>query len=188
MTFAQLHADAVAVVGAYDSHDPLQQALRARYLDFLAEHPDALSRACASGHLTASTLVIDPSHGRVLLTHHAKAGRWLQFGGHCEDSDVTLHGAALREAVEESGLPPGELELLPDPIDLDEHALGESFTCAPSHLDVRFVALARADSPPLAGAESHDVRWLDVDDPAITDSSLVRLIARATQLLTPHQH
>ena len=46
------------------------------------------------------------SHDRahVLLNLHRKSQRWFHFGGHLEDGDDTLAGAALREATEESGL------------------------------------------------------------------------------------
>ncbi len=39
-----------------------------------------------------------------LLTLHPRFGRWLQLGGHCEDTDADIAAAALREATEESGI------------------------------------------------------------------------------------
>ena len=68
---------------------------------------------------TASTLVVSADRERVLLTLHAKARAWFQFGGHCEDRDVTLEDAALREAVEESGVP--DLLIDPEPVQLNPH-------------------------------------------------------------------
>ena len=99
-----LHADALAVLRAWDPPDPGQTALRDRYVAHLADHPDGLARGCYPDHLTASTVVLSADGTRVLLTLHAKAQRWFQFGGHCEPGDHTLAGAAEREAVEESGI------------------------------------------------------------------------------------
>ena len=75
-----------------------------RFVGHLRAHPDGMTRGCRPDHLTASVLVLVPTLDRVLLTLHAKSGRWFQFGGHSEADDRTLAGAALREAVEESGL------------------------------------------------------------------------------------
>ena len=80
-----------------------QDALREAFLGFLAARADATARSCVPGHLTASAVVLDASRTSVLLTLHPRVGRWLQLGGHCEDGDTTIAGAALREATEESG-------------------------------------------------------------------------------------
>ena len=42
--------------------------------------------------------MLDAAGDAVLLTLHAKARAWFQLGGHCEPGDLTLAGAALREA------------------------------------------------------------------------------------------
>ena len=173
----RVHADAVRVVGDFDpGDDPAQRSLRGRFLTHLAAHPDALSRTCLSGHLTASALVVGDD-GRVLLMLHAKAGRWLQMGGHVEAADATLRDAAAREAREESGI--DGLELSPGPVRLDWHE-GPCHPSRPPHLDVQFLARAPARAQPTGSAESHDLAWFDVDalpgdppDAAVAD--LVRL-------------
>ena len=82
------------------------------------------------------------SHDRqhVLLNLHRKAGRWFHFGGHLEPDDVTLAGAALREATEESGLARAA-SCDAEPLHLSRHAVE---FCDPrgtvDHLDVRFLA------------------------------------------------
>lgn len=98
-----LHADARAVLASWVAPDPAQERLRRAYLDHLDRYPDAMWRSCLSGHLTASTAVVDSTGQRVLLTLHRKIRLWLQLGGHCEPGDSSLAAAALREATEESG-------------------------------------------------------------------------------------
>jgi 8-oxo-dGTP pyrophosphatase MutT (NUDIX family) len=172
-----LHADALAVLTGWSAPDAGQEELRKRYAAHLAAHPDGLTRGCYPDHLTASTLVMSADGHRVLLTLHAKARQWFQFGGHCEPADATLAAAATREAVEESGLL--ELVLDPVPIQLSEHAVP---FCDPRggvhHLDVRFLAVAPLDADHAVSDESLDVRWWPADalpDPQADMVELVRL-------------
>ncbi len=114
---------------------------------------------------------------RVLLCLHGRMHRWVQVGGHCEDSDVTIAHAALREATEESGI--AGLRLHPDPIDLDIHEVNCRYGPA-SHFDVRFAAIAPPGAEAVVSAESRDVRWFAPDAlPSPLASATDRLIAPA---------
>lgn len=180
-----LHASALAELSSFSPASAGQAALRDRYVAHLLTHPDGLSRDCRPDHLTASTLVLSADRSSVLLTLHAKAGRWFQFGGHCEASDASLAAAALREASEESGV--SGLRLSSSPVHLDEHEVGfcrSSGTPAGSssgspvhHLDVRFLAIAPPDAAHAVSDESLDVRWFPVD--ALPDDELSDLVAAA---------
>jgi len=173
-----LHADALALLERWTAPSPDQERLRERYVAHLRAHPDGLARGCRPDHLTASTLVLDADHAAVLLTLHAKARRWFQLGGHCEPGDTTLAGAAMREALEESGLT--GLGLDPVPVQLSEHAV--PFCGAHGdvhHLDVRFVAVAPPGGGAAASEESLDVRWWPVDALPDPEADLVELVALA---------
>jgi 8-oxo-dGTP pyrophosphatase MutT (NUDIX family) len=172
-----LHADALAVLDGWRAPDETQEQLRRRYVDHLRAHPDGMSRTCSPQHVTASVLVLDESRTRLLLTHHAKSGRWFQFGGHPELEDTTLAGAALREAVEESGLPAAELDLDPVPVLLDAHHVPFCGDGSTWHLDVMFRATVRDDATPVVSEESLDVRWWPLD--ALPNPELAPFAARA---------
>jgi 8-oxo-dGTP pyrophosphatase MutT (NUDIX family) len=173
-----LHADALGVLSAWQPPTPAQASLQERYVTHLAGHADGMTRSCYPEHLTASTLVLSADLHRVLLTLHAKAGQWFQFGGHCEPGDETLAGAATREATEESGI--DGLVLDPVPVQLSEHAVP---FCDPRggvhHLDVRFVAVADERAAHAVSDESLDVRWWPSDALPGPGSDLVELVALA---------
>ncbi|GAB2675684.1 NUDIX hydrolase [Thalassiella azotivora] len=156
-----LHAEAVRLLGAWTAPTTTQDVLRRTYLEHLAHHPDGVLRDGPPAHLTASCFVLDASLGRVCLTLHRKGGFWVQPGGHCEPGDADLAAAAWREGTEETGLP--GLTVLPDPVDLDRHALSAAFGRCTEHLDVAFVALAPDGATPVASEESDEVAWFDVD-------------------------
>ena len=112
----------------------------------------------------------------MLLTLHARLGRWLQTGGHIEPTDRTLEDAAEREAREESGL--ADLQLEPSPLLLSKHEVPCGPTRPTYHLDVQYLVLANPLSPD-AGVESLDVRWFVHDQLPDVDDSVVALVHAA---------
>ena len=157
---------------------------------FLTDHPDALERSCVPGHITGSALVVNPSLDRVLLTLHAKLGKWLQLGGHA-DGEADVAAAALREAREESGRE--EIEFFPweklcglsddgedgetiTPIDCDIHEIpGRGSVPSHLHYDVRYLCVLDDELPLHITAESKDLRWLALDEACALTSELSML-------------
>jgi 8-oxo-dGTP pyrophosphatase MutT (NUDIX family) len=165
-----------AALEAWTAPDEGQEQLRRSFLTRLDEGPDALRREGRPSHLTASAVVLDPGRTRVLLVLHARTGLWLQPGGHVEDADACLAAAALREAVEETGI--ADLRLLdPAPVHLERHAA----PCgAEHHLDVRFALQAPGPAVPSASAESLDAAWFPLEQlPAQPGVELRALVAAA---------
>jgi len=175
-----LHRDAVSVLTNWSSDDEMQLALRHAYLDFLSEHANGVVRECRVGHITASALVMDERATSVLLTLHPKVGRWLQLGGHLEPTDSSVQAAALREAVEESGLPESAMRISANPLCLDRHPV----PCGPGpmseHLDVQYLVTVPRMLTPVCSDESDDLRWFGLDElPSGLDDSVLRLISAA---------
>ena len=180
-----LIADARRVLTEWSAPSTAQEALRGRYLAFIDEHPDAASRDLRAGHLTASTVVLDATRERVLLTLHPLAGRWFQLGGHVEPGDGTMAAAALREATEESGI--DGLVLHHDPIGLDWHPTrcrdSARVLGASSHLDVEYAAVAPPGAEHLRSDESLDLAWFGLDAlPDGADDVVRALIRRVRDL------
>ena len=167
--------DARDLLTHWRAPDAEQESLRASYVDHLTAHPDGLWRSCFPAHLTAGALVLSHDGSQVLLNLHRKARRWFHFGGHLEEGDVTLAGAALREAVEESGLT--GLLVDAEPLHLSRHEVAFCDPRGPvDHLDVRFLARVDAGSLPVVSGESIDVRWWPVDALPTEEPDMLRLV------------
>ncbi|BDB40871.1 MULTISPECIES: NUDIX hydrolase [Mycobacterium] len=175
-----LRESVIALLSEWQAPDAGQDALRQAVLGFVLARDDACRRACEPGHITASTLVLDHRGERVLLTLHPRLRRWVQLGGHCEDEDADILAAALREAVEESGIP--DLRLNPGLVAVHVHALTCSLGVPTRHLDLQFVAHAPAGAQIAISDESDDLRWWPAGAlPEGTDHALEHLVRRAVQ-------
>ena len=164
-----------SALATWSAPDVQQESLRVQFLVRLDEGPQALRREGRPSHLTASALVLDASRTSVLLVLHNKVRLWLQPGGHVEDGDRSLAAAALREAVEETGVP--DLRLVQEaPLHLDRHAAPCGAT---HHLDVRFLLEARDGARPAVSQESLDVRWFSVADLPADRSTVLDPLLRA---------
>jgi 8-oxo-dGTP pyrophosphatase MutT (NUDIX family) len=126
-------------------------------------------------------LICAPAERSVLLTLHARIGRWLQTGGHLEPGDTTLAAAALREAREESGLV--DLTLDPVPLLLSRHLLDCRGVGLCFHLDVQYLVRTAYASAPVVSAESDAVQWFAFDRLPEVDASVQGLVGAAAARL-----
>lgn len=174
---------AIAILSDWHAPDAAQDSLRHAVLAFIHARADACTRDCEPGHVTASALVLDHTGHRVLLTLHPRLGRWVQLGGHCEDTDTDVVAAALREATEESGI--ADLRVDPHLAAVHVHPVTCSLGVPTRHLDLQFVAHAPARAQTGISDESVDLRWWPIDAlPDGADHALAYLITRAC-LTTP---
>lgn len=160
---------------------------------FVASRDDPFDRSIREGHLTCSAFVLEPA-GTVLLTHHRRLGIWVQVGGHADD-ERRAHEVALREAVEESGLP--DLAFLPSLafedglprlLDVDIHRIsagrGEPDH---DHLDLRFVLTTREPQRFVANPrESRGLEWVTFEEARRRCTpDLFRALAKLERLASP---
>lgn len=102
------------------------EEIRLRMLRFLETTAYPSSRTTLEGHFTVSSVLLHPKSKSVYLIYHQKLGKWLQPGGHVEDSDFSLLDAAQRECVEETEIESLEPWLFGSkgaPFDLDIHEI-----------------------------------------------------------------
>ena len=107
-----------------------------RFRRFVLRQPRCFERDCwDDGHVTGSAVIVDRAASRVLLTQHAKIGRWLQLGGHADGDPDPLAVAPLRTDI----------------VDLDIHRIpAHGADPVHYHYDVRFLLQTqhRSRSPP----------------------------------------
>lgn len=181
--YLALRSDAMAQLDAWTAPDHQQETWRTELLEHCRRHPDAMWKQGPAQHLTTGAIVLDESLERVLLTLHAKAGMWLQFGGHFEPEDTSVVAAATREAREESGLP--DLVLDPRIVELHRHQLlAPAFGRCAEHLDIRYAGVVAHDAEFAVSDESLDVAWWPADGmPPETEAELGPLVRAAQRLL-----
>lgn len=172
VVLAELAAVVLAEVAAFAPVTEREIASRERFLAELGRLTDPFSRTADPVHVTGSAIVSGP-RGTV-LHWHKRLGGWMQPGGHVDPGEAPWQ-AAVRETVEETGLPvrhPGTGPLL---IHLDAHPAGPHF-----HLDLRYLLLSDDAEPSPPPGESQQVSWfalaeaIELADDALVDG-LVRL-------------
>lgn len=171
MTVGSLHESATELLGAWSPGSHAEGSLREAMLAFLGSAPRGCLREHAPGHITASAVVFSHDEREVLLTLHPRVGRWIQLGGHCEEFDESVPAAALREAVEESGI--ADLAIEDGLYGVQAHPITCSLGRPTRHLDLLFKITAPKGAVPVRSSESTDLRWWAVD--ALPDDADVLL-------------
>jgi len=150
---------------------------------FVAGPSDPFARENPEGHVTASAVVARPDGSAFLLVLHRKLSRWLQPGGHAEPDDASAFDAALREAVEETGIGRFDAPLGRAILDVDVHPIpARGRDPAHHHFDVRFLLTTGADADPAASEDpTRPIRWASYEEAVSlgVDASLERALRKA---------
>lgn len=149
-----------AALDRYGAQHAAEQAMAARFADFVRSEPNCYERDCWSGHVTGAAWLLNKAGTHALLTHHRKLNMWLQLGGH-SDGDPDTTAVALREAREESGL---AVRLLQAEIfDIDVHPIpARKQDPEHWHFDVRFLMQVEGSEDFVVSPESLDLAWVPV--------------------------
>lgn len=134
-------------------------------IKFLEENDDFALRSNLIGQITGSAWIVNKERTKVLLIHHKKLNKWLQIGGHIEDTDQTIEETILREVKEESGLK--DLKLLSSSIyDIDIHTIPPKKEVTEHlHFDIRLIVEAdeNEDLTP-QNDEILDIKWYNLHE------------------------
>lgn len=163
----------------FQPFDDTEVNARERILNFVINNEIVFGKENIDGHITGSAWILDFERQSVLLTHHSKANKWFQLGGHSETNE-TIFETALREAKEESGLTTLKslsdeiyginIEKIPERKSEKEHF----------HFDIFFIFEADKEEKLIITKESKDLRWISLDQVSnITDDrSVLRMIRK----------
>jgi len=162
-------------VAAFDARTPRERESQSRLLAELDRLAKPFSEHADPVHVTGSAIIAGP-RGTV-LHFHKRLRMWLQTGGHVEPGE-TPWDAALRESVEETGLPLRHAAAAGDPpplVHLDVHPAAKGHT----HLDLRYLLHCDDVEPSPPPGESQEVRWFSWDEAiAQADAGLVDALRR----------
>jgi len=175
----------------YDTKYPWEKDIGLKYLNLLEKYSqDAFFRDNMVGHFTWSMYVFNTDRTKVLLMHHKKLKKWIQFGWH-PDWDSDIENVALRELEEESWITCTKKDLLKDFVDLDIHDIPAQATKGEAkhkHYDIRFwvdvdeqIAFIKEEK------EVNDIQWFsfeEVEDMEneIWEESLLKVIKKIKKL------
>jgi 8-oxo-dGTP pyrophosphatase MutT (NUDIX family) len=139
--------------------DTVEQSYKKQMVEFIIKNNDCFERSLSSGHITASSWLLNKDHSKALLMHHAKLDKWFQLGGHCDGNSDVIE-VAIKEAQEESGINAIEV-IQPSIFDIDIHLIPEnSKEKAHYHYDVRFLLHVVSDEQIIQNNESKELRWI----------------------------
>lgn len=123
---------------------------QAELLRRLTSGEPLLTRDNASAHLTASAWVVNPTRDRVLMAYHKIYDSLAWLGGHA-DGDADLLRVAMREVMEESGLPsvtPVSREIFSvEILTVDGHEKHGRYVSSHLHLNATYLLQADPDAP-----------------------------------------
>ncbi|MDC7221835.1 MAG: NUDIX domain-containing protein [Spirochaetales bacterium] len=164
------------LIEQYGKEYPREAEKVSLFLQFL--RGEELSEELSRGHFTGSAWVINRERTDILMTHHAKLNLWLQPGGHLDEGEGALEGA-LREVKEETGLT-GRL-LKESLFDLDIHLIpARKSDPAHYHFDIRFFVEADSKTDLAVTEESHDLKWIPLDQVQLYNrsDSILRMVEK----------
>jgi 8-oxo-dGTP pyrophosphatase MutT (NUDIX family) len=166
-----------------------EHSSRDRMIELLDNRDDCFLRTAFPAHFTGSAFIVNADGSQMLLHHHRKLDRWLQFGGHC-DGDENVLRVAQREALEECGIA-DLIVASARPFDLDLHEI-PAHRDEPTHwhYDVRYILIAPEGAVHNISAESKELRWFSADemDTLPLDAGLRRVVAKWRRLQQRRAH
>jgi adenosylhomocysteinase len=165
------HIELIELINEYETRFPQESKAAETFRDFVKRNSgtSVYSRKNFDGHFTASAFLLDAAKDKVLFLQHKKLKRWLQPGGHIDETDAFLLAAAIREVCEETGLQSIDLQLVEEYIfDLDAHEIPlnpKKDEPAHIHFDVRYLfQVNNGAEVEFNTEETNGMKWLTFNE------------------------
>ena len=180
------------ILKQYDKSNPSEK-ITVRTTVLINSDKSFISRKNFSGHITASAFVLDRTLSKILLVQHKNLNKYIQPGGHVDETDESIHSAARRELEEETGFAGGTFvplnKAFPDiPIDIDIHTIPEnSKKQEPEHIhvDFRYVFILENDNQgKISEEEIGDIVWKPISEFERMNSDTGRAVQKINKLIS----
>lgn len=142
---------------------------KAIMLKAIDEVKDAiLTRNCKLAHVTASSMILNKEHTKVLMVYHNIYQSWSWTGGHA-DGDIDMQEVAIKEAKEETGI----THLTPlykglyaiDILPVWGHIKKGSYVSAHLHLNYTYLFVAdESEGLQHKADENSAVKWISIHE------------------------
>lgn len=168
----------------YEDDEANTSAIKSFLAQFSGEQ--LFDRKNFTGHITSSAYIINPKKDSLLLLRHKFLQRWLQPGGHVDNTDASLLQAALRESEEETGIAKTHLSLANKNIfNIDSHPIpANEKKQEPAHVhhDISFLFYCNINELHIDEHESTAGKWVAFST-LMNDAEYQPLIARIKSLI-----
>lgn len=157
----------IDVIKAYTPINEQEASDKQLFLELYETYGDKLYERHPVAHFTASCLILNKEHTKILLEYHNIYKSWAWCGGH-NDGEQDFMKLAMREAKEETGL--DVTPIFDYPIALDDlwvqgHVKRGKYVSAHLHLDLAYLMEAD-DTAPLKVKEDEvsALRWFTLEE------------------------
>lgn len=155
-------------IEAYQPINEQEKVDKKVILDYIKVFPhNVLLRDNKIAHMTASGVIINKEHTKMLMIHHNIYNTWTWTGGHC-DGEEDLLALALREANEETGMkelqPLGGIGSI-DVLLVNNHVKKDKYINAHLHLNVAYIFEGdEREKLTLNQDETSGIKWVPLED------------------------
>ena len=152
----------------YTPYNDQEKSDIANILSYLDKEENLYTRENKAYHFTASALVTNQSHDKVLMVYHNIYNSWSWLGGHA-DGEKNLLNTAIREVREESGIskvvPVSDDIFSVEIIPVEGHLKKGKYISSHLHLNVTFL-LQADDTQKISVKEDENsaVGWFSLED------------------------
>jgi len=180
------------ILNRYNKNNPFENII-VRIETLQDSEQSLISRKNFSGHITASVFVLDRTLSKILLVEHKNLNKYIQPGGHVDQTDGSIYFAAKRELEEETGFRdavfvPFDKSFLDIPIDIDIHTIPEnSKKQEPEHVhvDFRYVFILENDNQgKISEEEMGDIVWKPIKEFECMNSDMSRAVRKINKLFS----
>lgn len=157
----------IELIKAYQPINEQEESDKRLFLNLYEAYGDALYERHEVAHFTASCLILNKEHTKILLEYHNIYQSWGWCGGH-NDGEQDFLALAIKEAKEETGLdvtPIYDYPIALDDLWVQGHIKKCKYVSAHLHLDMAYLFEADENAPlKIKEDEISGLKWFTLEE------------------------